>query len=86
MRPETEIEAFVSNWVTQNVCNVSGIADLLYEVDQLAARLTGDARAQGISGSDLNRAVGDIDDYLTEQYLRAAGLPVLPGSLQDATG
>jgi hypothetical protein len=86
MRPETEIEAFVSSWVTQNVCNVSGVADLLYEVDSLAARLTSDARAQGISGSDLNRTLGDIDDYLTEQYLRAAGLPVLPGQHQNAAG
>jgi hypothetical protein len=86
MRPETEIETFVTSWVAQNVWNVSGVADLLYEVDRLAARLTGDARAQGISGSDINRTVGDIDDYLTEQYLRAAGLPVLPGSLQDAAG
>ena len=73
MRPKTEIETFVSNWMAQNVRNVSGLASLPSEVDRLAARLTGDARALGISGSDINRAVGDIDDYLTEQYHRQAG-------------
>lgn len=73
MRPKTEIETFVSSWVAKNVRSVSGLANLPYEVDRLAARLTGDARAQGISGSDLDRTVGDIDDYLTEQCHRQAG-------------
>ncbi|HKQ44568.1 MAG TPA: hypothetical protein VJS47_04175 [Rhizomicrobium sp.] len=63
-----EIEAFVNGWVTQNVRNVPGLANLQHEVDRLAASLTGDARALGISGGDLNRALGDIDDYLTGQY------------------
>jgi hypothetical protein len=73
MRPKTEIETFVSDWVVQNVRSISGLADLSYEVDRLAACLTGDARALGISGSDINQAVGDIDDYLTEQYHRQVG-------------
>ena len=73
MRPQTEIETFVSDWVVQNVRTIAGLADLSYEVDRLAAGLTGDARALGISGSDINRTVGDIDDYLTEQYHRQAG-------------
>jgi len=72
MPSKTEIETFVSNWVAQNVRNVQTPANPAYEVDRLAARLTGDARAQGISGRDLNRAVGDIDDYLTEQFQRQA--------------
>jgi hypothetical protein len=72
MTPKTEIETFVSNWMAQNVRSVSGLASLPHEVDRLAARLTGDARALGISGSDINHAVGDIDDYLTEQYRRQA--------------
>jgi len=72
MRPQTEIETFVSDWVVQNVRTIAGLADLSYEVDRLAAGLTGDARALGISGSDINRIVGDIDDYLTEQYHRQA--------------
>ena len=37
-------------------------------MDRLAADLTGAARAEGISGGDLNRALGDIDEYLTGQY------------------
>jgi hypothetical protein len=73
MRPKTEIETFVNKWSAENVRSVSGLANLSYEVDRLAASLTGDARAFGISGSDINRAVGDIDDYLTEQYHRQAG-------------
>ena len=68
MRPKTDIENFVTNWVAQNVRSVKGLSNLPQEVDRLAASLTGDARAQGISGGDLNRAVGDIDDYLTVQY------------------
>jgi hypothetical protein len=72
MPSKTEIETFVSGWVAHNVRNVPRLANPAYEVDRLAARLTGDARAQGISGSDLNRAVGDIDDYLTEQFQRLA--------------
>ena len=47
---------------------VPGLTNLPSEVDRLAASLTGDARAEGISGGDLNRALGDIDDYLTGQY------------------
>jgi hypothetical protein len=73
MRPKPEIETFLRNWVAQNVRSVSTLANLTDEVDRLAARLTGDARAMGISGGDIDRAVGDIDDYLTEQYQRQAG-------------
>ena len=47
-------------------------ARLISEVNRLAARLTADARAQGIGGSDLNSKLGDIDDYLTEQHQRLA--------------
>jgi hypothetical protein len=68
MQPKTDIEKFVASWVAQNVRTVKGLSSLPQEVDRLAARLTGDARLEGISGGDLNRTVGDIDDYLTEQY------------------
>jgi hypothetical protein len=68
MKPKSDIEMFVKNWVARNVQTVKGLSNLPYEVDRLAASLTGDARTQGISGGDLNRAVGDIDDYLTAQY------------------
>ena len=66
------VESFVANWVAQNVRSVPGLTSLPPEVDRLAAGLTGDARAEGISGSDLNRAPGDIDDYLTGQYEQIA--------------
>jgi len=72
MQTKAEIESFVSSWVAENVRPFSGPTSLLSEVDRLAARMTGDAREQGISGSELNRAVGDIDDYLTEQHQRLA--------------
>jgi hypothetical protein len=63
---KTEIESFVKNWVARNVHGVKGPVPT--EVDRLAAALTGAARAEGISGGELNQALGDIDDYLTEQY------------------
>ena len=67
MKSKTTVETFVTSWVAENVRNVPG-ANLPSEVDRLAANLTGDARANGISGGDINRALGDIDDYLTDQY------------------
>lgn len=71
MQPKTEIQHFVKDWVAQNVRGVKGASNVPSEVDRLAASLTGAARAHGISGGDLNRAMGDIDDYLTEQYEQA---------------
>lgn len=56
---------FVREWISSNVYNVPGMADLPREVERLAAQITSDARLAGISGRDLARAVGDIDDYLT---------------------
>lgn len=65
-----DIESFVHGWVVRNVRGMTG-SRLPSEVDRLAAKLTGDARAIGISGSDLYRALGDIDDYLTGQVQQA---------------
>ena len=65
-----DIEDFVQGWVAQNVRNVPGLASVPVEMDRLAADLTSAARARGISGRELNGTVGDIDDYLTEQYQR----------------
>lgn len=67
---KTEIEKFVKDWTSQNVCRIPGVDDLPCEVDRWAAGLTGDARALGISGSDIYLIVGDIDDFLTQQYRR----------------
>jgi hypothetical protein len=68
MKNKTAVETFVKSWVAENVRSVPNLSNLSSEVDRLASSLTGDARAEGISGGDLNRAVGDIDDYLTGQY------------------
>ena len=68
MLPKADVEMFVKGWVTRNVRSVPNLANLTFEVDRLAAYLTGEARANGISGGDLNRTLGDIDEYLTEQY------------------
>jgi hypothetical protein len=73
MRSKTEIEAFVRDWVARNVHLVPELAALPTEVDKWASDLTGDARAEGISGSDLNKTLGDIDDYLTGQHQLKAG-------------
>ena len=67
MRSKSEIETFVRDWVARNVQLVPELT-LPAEVDKWASDLTGDARAQGISGGDLNKTVGDIDDYLTGQH------------------
>jgi hypothetical protein len=71
MPSKAEVEAFAKTWVTAHVRVMPG-ANLAYEVDRLAAHITGDARMQGISGRDLNLALGDIDDYLTGQYQQVA--------------
>jgi hypothetical protein len=68
MKNKATVETFVTGWVTRNVRLVPGLSNLPSEVDRLASGLTAAARAEGISGGDLNRAVGDIDDYLTGQY------------------
>jgi len=75
MQTKTDIESFVNSWVAHNVRVTPPAANLTQEVDRLAARLTGDARAHGISGGDINRALGDIDDYLTGRLHEAGELP-----------
>ncbi len=71
-RTKADVEIFVKGWVAANVRSVPGLSNLPFEVDRLAAGLTGDARAEGISGGDINKALGDIDDYLTDQYQQAS--------------
>jgi hypothetical protein len=72
MQPQAEIERFAADWVAHNLRVVrSPSTNMAWEVDRLAAELTGAARANGISGGELNRVLGDIDDYLTEHYRQA---------------
>jgi hypothetical protein len=75
MKNKIAVETFAANWVAQNVRSQPGLANLPAEVDRLAAGITGDARAEGISGGDLNRALGDIDDYLTGRLEAVDELP-----------
>ena len=75
MQTRTDIESFVNDWVARNIHGLPRRANLLQELDRLAASLTGDARAHGISGGDINRALGDIDDYLAGQIDAAGELP-----------
>ena len=70
-----DIESFVTDWVAEHVRRVPGLASVPVEMDRLAAELTRAARARGISGGELHRTVGDIDDYLTEQYSRVCAAP-----------
>lgn len=65
-----EVEGFVEDWVTQHLRAQPGLPNLALEVDRLAAGLTSAARIRGISGGDMHRALGDIDAYLTDRYLR----------------
>ena len=74
MQTITDIEIFVNNWVAHNVRVMPRHVSLPQEVDRLAACLTSDARAHGISGGDINRALGDIDDYLTGRLHNAGAL------------
>jgi hypothetical protein len=71
-RPAAEIERFVQHWLADNLRVFPGLTNLALETDRLAAALTADARAHGISGGDIHGAVGDIDTYLTERYEQAA--------------
>ncbi|HEY4078925.1 MAG TPA: hypothetical protein VGM26_18495 [Rhizomicrobium sp.] len=59
---------FVEGWVSANVTNVPGLEDLPREIERLACLMTADARDAGISGGEIDRAVGDIDEFLTRAY------------------
>ena len=78
MKPKNDVQNFVTSWVAENVRAVKGVSSIPQEVNRLAANMTVDAREHGISGGDLHGIVGDIDDYLTEQYEQvcAAAVPV----------
>jgi len=51
------------------------MADTPLEVDRLASEMTSAARSLGISGSDIARAVGDIDDYLSGELEKMQKVP-----------
>jgi hypothetical protein len=64
-----DIESFVQQWVSRHI-PAPVAANPALDVDRLAANLTRDARAHGISGGEIHRALGDIDDYLSERCRR----------------
>jgi hypothetical protein len=78
MQTKTDIESFVNDWVARNVRVMPRHVSLTQEVDRLAAELTGDARIHGISGGDIHRALGDIDEYLDAQLQARAVTPDAP--------
>ena len=51
------------------------MADTPLEIDRLASEMTSAARSLGISGSDIARAVGDIDDYLSGELEKLQKVP-----------
>jgi hypothetical protein len=68
----SDVQSFVNNWVARHVRAERGLSANPVEIDRLAAGLTGAARAEGISGGELHRVLGDIDDYLAEQCQKPA--------------
>jgi hypothetical protein len=59
--------AFVQEWISLNLNGMSDCPDIARETDRLASMMTGDARSHEISGADISRAIGNIDDYLTSE-------------------
>ena len=66
---------FAQQWILSNVYKVPGTADTPLEIDRLASEMTSAARSLGISGSDIARAVGDIDDYLSGELEKLQKVP-----------
>jgi hypothetical protein len=77
MQANSQIKAFVAEWMAGNVSNKRNPSHTAADIDRLAAGLTGAARAHGISGGDLHRLLGDIDDYLIVQC-RQSSSALLP--------
>jgi hypothetical protein len=70
VRDSAAVTRFVQQWLAGQAA-LDGPVNLPLEVDRLAAQLTAHARANGITGGEIHRAVGDIDDYLTARCRRA---------------
>lgn len=69
--------AFVQEWVSSSVNGMSDVQDIARETDRLASQITSDARSFDISGTDIARAVGNIDDYLTSELQKRQKNPEL---------
>lgn len=77
-RHQTEMtSAFVQKWVSSHLTGGPDLPDIARETDRLASMITGDARSHGISGADIFRVVGNIDDYLTSELEKRQRTPGL---------
>lgn len=61
-------DEFVKAWVSRNVHPVPGLEDYGSHVADLAAQLSDDANAAGIGEDELTQTVGDIDNFMTNEY------------------
>lgn len=61
-------DRFVRSWVSKHIHNIPGLDDCRQHVEALAERLKDDARAEGIDPLDLEEGVGDLCDYLLNEY------------------
>lgn len=77
-RLQTEtVTAFVQEWISCHLTSGPDLPDIARETDRLASMMTGDARSHGISGADIFRAIGNIDDYLTSELQKRQRTPGL---------
>jgi hypothetical protein len=67
--------AFVQEWISSHLTGGPDLPDMARETDRLASMMTGDARSHGISGADIFRAIGNIDDYLTSELEKRQRTP-----------
>ena len=66
-----KVAAFTQAWLADNLAGGQAEGDIARQVDSLAAKMTADAREQGITGGELAKSFGDIDDFLTGEYQKA---------------
>jgi hypothetical protein len=63
-------DAFVRAWVSKNVNNEPLIDDEGYDahIGELRTALVDDAAREGLTLQDIEGAVGDLKDYIEEQF------------------
>lgn len=61
------ITKFLTDWLRWNVVNRIGGPE---DVSALADRCLRDARRQGISSSDIERAIGSVDECIRQSLLQ----------------
>jgi hypothetical protein len=61
-------DIFVKSWVSANVHNVPGVKYAAPRVAELTAKLVGDASMAGITHDELMDTVGNLSDFLTNEF------------------